>query len=192
MWTHSLFACKNLKLEKSPLTSVMPSQLSLVTLLWIISLASITLNSNILNSRAFTKLSSELEAQVTSPHSSPCFILYVLQNMDSAMTRAQSDESTPQIMNSIPDTITEWLLPAAKPLLKFKRVCGTTLQLEAERVQESDRHDRINGILLAAHYATRKLRAMMQKRPSSKRFYLLNFLPRIRLKGDWQTKLRSL
>lgn len=27
-----------------------------------------------------------------------------------------------QIMNSIPDVITEWLQPAAKPLLKFKRV----------------------------------------------------------------------
>jgi hypothetical protein len=27
-----------------------------------------------------------------------------------------------QIMNSIPDFITEWLQPAAKPLLKFKRV----------------------------------------------------------------------
>lgn len=26
-------------------------------------------------------------------------------------------------MNALPDFITEWLQPAAKPLLKFKRVC---------------------------------------------------------------------
>jgi hypothetical protein len=38
-------------------------------------------------------------------------------------------------MNAIPDSITEWLQPAAKPLLKFKRVSG--FQSYIERVSSS-------------------------------------------------------
>ncbi|KAF2703817.1 cytochrome P450 [Pleomassaria siparia CBS 279.74] len=49
------------------------------------------------------------------------------------------------IMNSIPDSITEWLQPAAKPLLKFKRdqwdLIGRTLR--GEELKQNDAHKTI-------------------------------------------------